>query len=288
MKRFCGLLLLLLGLGIGPAGAQAELVQRVEDSLRAGKEQPVHDLGKLLKPGGVRELELLAREFRAGGLTVRFVTLPKKSADPAALAETVYRDLKYGPGDLLVVFDGSRVYGKSLALQGEPEAFRQAAADARPGFRLYYAKGLALFAQSLRDRIQARRTAAAPASRPAPAPGPSSTPAPQSGRSGGGWGWLWAALALVILATVTVIGVRRAGAQPSYEERLRTAEDAYGRITLAMPDPAPEPMSREWGRLDEQLRRCRDPQERSLARLIDLTTDLKAFERRLAEHEKQS
>src|SRR6266849_2251919 len=112
------LLLLLCGLAYG----QAALVSQVEDALRAGKGGAVYDLGHLLKPGGVRELQQKADQLRAGGLNVYFVTVPRGSTIVPALVETVYQDLNMGPEDLLIVFDGRQVYGKTLALKGDSQA----------------------------------------------------------------------------------------------------------------------------------------------------------------------
>src|SRR5260370_20857275 len=148
---------LLLVLICGLAYGQAALVSQVENALRAGKGGAVYDLGHLLKPGGVRELQQKAEQLRAGGVNVYFVTVPKGSTNASALAETVYQDLNMGTDDLLIVFDGRQVYGKSLALQGAPQVFRVAFHAARPGFQLYYAKGLAQFAQAVANRINQRR-----------------------------------------------------------------------------------------------------------------------------------
>jgi len=87
------------------------------------------------------------------------VTVPKGTAADG-IAETVYRDLGMGGGDLLVVFDGRQVYGKAIALQGQPQAFQDAFREAAPGFKLYYARGLAQFVDALRDRILSRQAAA--------------------------------------------------------------------------------------------------------------------------------
>src|SRR5438445_3748616 len=117
---FIAALLLICSMAFG----QTALVNQVEDALRAGRGGAVYDLGHLLKPGGVRELQQKADQLRAGGVNVYFVTVPKGSTNASALAETVYQDLNMGTDDLLIVFVGRQVYVKSLALQGDPQAFR--------------------------------------------------------------------------------------------------------------------------------------------------------------------
>src|SRR5690242_3546394 len=101
-----------------PVLGQQELVQKVEDAIRQDSSD-VHDFGHFLKPGGVIELEQKADQLKADELKTEFVTVPKDTTNPGALAETVYRDLNKGPKDLIVVYDGKSVYGKTLALQGD-------------------------------------------------------------------------------------------------------------------------------------------------------------------------
>jgi uncharacterized membrane protein YgcG len=197
------------------AFGQAALVSQVEDALRAGKGGAVYDLGHLLKPGGVRELQQKADQLRASGVNVYFVTVPKGSTNASALAETVYRDLNMGADDLLIVFDGRQVYGKSLALQGEPRAFRDAVQQARPGFQLYYAKGLAQFAQAVADRINQRRGAEA---------------AEQDAAVRRG-NLIWAAIVGVILLVIGIVAFSRVKqgivARRAYDQRLRKAEEVF-------------------------------------------------------------
>src|ERR1051326_7203773 len=130
------------------AVGQEALVGEIEGALRAKPQEVVYDFGHLLKPGGVTELRQLADGFRADGLRFYFVTVPPGSMDVGGLAESVYRALQMTAQDVLLTFDGTRVYGKTLALKGEPQAFADALRTAQPGFRLYHAKGLALYAQA--------------------------------------------------------------------------------------------------------------------------------------------
>ena len=65
MRRAYGWMAALLLLFGGMALGQAELLNQVESALRAGKGGAVYDLGHLLKPGGVRELQQKADQLRA-------------------------------------------------------------------------------------------------------------------------------------------------------------------------------------------------------------------------------
>jgi uncharacterized membrane protein YgcG len=257
--------LLICGLAFG----QAALVSQVEGALRAGKGGAVYDLGHLLKPGGVRELQQKADQLRAGGVNVYFVTVPKGSTNASALAETVYRDLNMGTDDLLLVFDGQQVYGKSLALQGDPQAFRDAFQAARPGFRLYYAKGLAQFAQAVADRINQRRGAEAAEQDAAVRRGD----------------LIWAAIVGVILLVIGIAAFSRVKqrivARRAYDQRLRTAEEVFDRITINLPGAAPEAVNSEWARLDERLRQGREHRDTTTADLDQLIADLRRLDDRL-------
>src|SRR5947209_18546460 len=119
MRRGYGFIAALL-LICSRAFGQTALVNQVEDALRAGRGGAVYDLGHLLKPGGVAELQQKADQLRAGGLNVYFVTVPRGSTNVPALVETVYQDLNMGPEDLLIVFDRSeeRRVGKECRSQG--------------------------------------------------------------------------------------------------------------------------------------------------------------------------
>jgi uncharacterized membrane protein YgcG len=245
------------------------LVSQVEDALRAGRWGAVYDLGKLLKPGGVRELQQKADQLRATGVNVYFVTVPKGSTNAAALTETVYQELNMGTDDLLIVFDGQQVYGKSLALQGDPQAFRDAFQAARPGFRLYYAKGLAQFAQAVADRINQRR-------------GGEAAEQEASVRRNN---LIWAAIVGVVILIMGVAAFSRVKlgmvARREYGQRLRTAEEIFDRITISMPGAAPEAINSEWARLDERLRRGRAHEGTTSPDLDQLIADLRKLDDRL-------
>ena len=196
------------------------------------------------------------------------MTVPKGSTNAAALAETVYQDLNMGASDVLIVFDGRQVYGKSLALQGEPQAFRDAFQAARRGFRLYYAKGLAQFAQALADRISQRRGASAAAEQAAVR------------RGNLIWGIIVGVIVLVI-AVATVARVRQGVAtRREYSRRLGEAEAIYDRITLNMPAATCQArISSEWADLDDRLRRGREHKDTTTADLDQLIADLRKLDR---------
>src|SRR5947209_459802 len=130
------------------AFGQEVLVNQIETAL-ASRQGGVYDLGHLLKPGGIRELQQKVAQLQGSGGRIYIVTVPRSSTNVPAAAETVYRDLNMGADEVLILFDGKQVYGKSLALKGDPQAFQEAFREAQPGFRLYYAKGLAQFAQAI-------------------------------------------------------------------------------------------------------------------------------------------
>ena len=101
------------------AVGQEALVREIEDALRAKPQEVVYDFGHLLQSAGVTELRQLAEGFRADGLHFYFVTVPANSLNVDSLAESVYGDLRMTAHDVLLTFDSRRVYGKTLALQGE-------------------------------------------------------------------------------------------------------------------------------------------------------------------------
>ena len=265
--------------------ASAQLLKQVEGALKQQNAGAVHDLGHLLKPGGVRELEQQADRFKKEGINVYYVTLPKGSANVDRIAETAYRDLNGQPTDMLVVFDGQRVYGKTTALKGRKEAFQEAFREAQPGFKQYYAKGMAMFAEALRNRIKGKRSDAdlpVPANTDtAPPPQMPSAP-PAESPSGGVAEWLVPVGMGGILLTAGALAVRhtRRKVLDAHADRIQGAEQLYNRITLEMPDPAPDDLSREWLRLNEKYRRVKAGKAR-LVELVDLNTDLQELERRV-------
>jgi uncharacterized membrane protein YgcG len=268
-RQASGIILALL-LACSMALGQGTLVNQIESAL-ASRQGGVYDLGHLLKPGGIRELQQKLTELQGRGGRIYVVTVPRDTPDVPALAETVYRDLNMGPDEVLIVFNGKQVYGKSLALKGNPQAFQDALREAQPGFRLYYAKGLAQFAQAIVDRINQRQQGDAAQEQAA------------TSRSN----LLWAiglVVALLIVAAVTVPRVRqRVAVRQAYDARLHAAEQAFDRVTINMPPHPSETVNADWVRLDEELRRCRERQGTTPADLEKLKTELEAFDRRLTQ-----
>src|SRR4051812_36967007 len=95
-RRFKGMLLLaglLLALPATSWGQDA-LLGKVEDALKAADQGAVHDVGGLLKPGGIRELQQLADRFQTQDkINVYFVTVPRGSENVDRVAEQAYQDL---------------------------------------------------------------------------------------------------------------------------------------------------------------------------------------------------
>src|SRR5206468_1621865 len=142
---------------------------------------------------------------------VYIVTVPRDSTNVSAMAEAVYRDLNMGPDEVLILFDGRQVYGKALALKGQPQAFQEAFREAQPGFRLYYAKGLAQFTQAIVDRINQRQQGEAAEEQAAARRG----------------NLLWAAglgVVLLLVAAVSYPRVKqRVAVRQAYDTRLQAA-----------------------------------------------------------------
>jgi uncharacterized membrane protein YgcG len=253
------------------AHGQEALVDQIESALKARTGGGVYDIGHLLKPGGVRELEQKVAQLQASGGHIYIVTVPRNSTNVSAMAEAIYRDLNMGPDAVLILFDGKQVYGKSLALKGNPQAFQEAFREAQPAFRLYYAKGLAQFAQAIVDRINQRQQGEAA----------------QEQAAARSRNLLWAiglGVVLLIVGAVTYPRVKqRVAVRQAYDARLQSAERAFDRITINMPGHPTEAANAEWSRLDEELRSARERQGTTVADLEKLNAELEAFDRRLTQ-----
>jgi uncharacterized membrane protein YgcG len=141
-----------------PSASVEQRVDTIKRALAPEKQGGVFDFADLLKSGGENELRDLARRLEGEGLRVWFVTVPP--GEPAdQVANGVYNGLGMDAQDLLIVFNSRQVYGRSLALQGQPEAFTQAFEESKRAFNEYRAKGLAEYATRLKARIDARATA---------------------------------------------------------------------------------------------------------------------------------
>lgn len=268
-----------------PGAAQQADAGAVERALRGAPEATVHDLGRLLKSGGIKELDAVGAEYRGAGRRLRIVTLPKGTGNLPDLAAQVYQKLGYGTQDTLVLFNGTQTAARARALQGRSDAFQAALAGSRDGFRRYYAAGLASFSRSLLASMNAApertRSAVAP-SRAVPIVVETSS-RPSRGISL--LGWVLAVAVIFGIGYVIVVANRNRVDGPSYGERLRAAENVYQRVTLNLPDPAPAALQSEWLSLDERLDRCRSRKGRNMAQVLDLTADLEAFERKVRKSE---
>jgi hypothetical protein len=270
---------LILGLFVVAHAAfgQEGLIKQIEDGLRARSGGAVYDFGRLLKPGGVAELQQLAEQFQSDHLNLSFVTVPQGSTSVDALAESVYQDLNMTEDDVLIVFDGKRVYGKTLALKGEPQAFQDALGEARPAFQLYHAKGLARFAESLHTRIVQKRGAA------------------ESRQQ-----LIWGAVLFAALLGAGVVSYRRwkprRAARRQYDERLQSAEHLFQQVERKMPSGVPlferialdrsetgPTVTSEFVRLGDDLRRCRERVGTTLHDVDRLVIGLQALNTQLAE-----
>jgi hypothetical protein len=243
----------------------------------------VYDFGHLLQSAGVTELRQLAEGFRADGLHFYFVTVPPSSLNVDSLAESVYGDLQMTAHDVLITYDSKRVYGKTLALQGEPQVFQDALRAAQPGFRLYPAKGLAALAQSLRDHIVQRQT----------------NEATQQQAAVARQRLLWASVAVVLLAVVSMVVYRqwqqRSVARQQYDDRLKEAELLFQQVSVNMPlgglslqevapgqaDDAPHDLASAFLRLEGELHRCQQQNGIRLADVDRLIADLHTLNRQL-------
>lgn len=283
MIRQCWFILAFLASVCNVAVGQGALVREIEDALRAKPQEVVYDFGLLLQPAGAMELRQLAEGFRADGLHFYFVTVPPSSLNVDSLAESVYGDLRMTAHDVLLTYDSKRVYGKTLALQGEPQAFQDALRAAQPGFRLYPAKGLAAFAQSLRDHIVQRRT----------------NEATQQQAAVARQRLLWASVAVVLVVAVSIVVYRqwqqRQVARQQYDDRLKEAEILFQQVSVNMPlgglslqevapgqgGDEPHDLASTFLQLEGELHGCQQRSGTTLADVDRLIADLHTLNRQL-------
>jgi len=283
MIRQCWFILGFLAFVCNVAVGQGALVREIEDALRAKPQEVVYDFGHLLQPAGVMELRQLAEGFHADGLHFYVVTVPPSSLNVDSLAESVYGDLRMTAHDVLITYDSKRVYGKTLALQGEPQVFQDALRAAQPGFRLYPAKGLAALAQSLRDHIVQRQT----------------NEATQQQAAVARQRLLWVSVAVVVVVAVSIVVYRqwqqRSVARQQYDDRLKEADLLFQQVSVNMPlgglslqevapgqaDDAPHDLASAFLRLEGELHRCQQQSGIRLADVDRLIADLHTLNRQL-------
>jgi hypothetical protein len=155
--RALGALLILLVSSLSAIYAQqADLVGALIHRMAQEEHGGVFDAGHLLKPGGVRELEALARQWEGRGRRLWIVTVPAGET-PDAAAERISPSLNLGDRDVLIVLGPRRVYAKTAALEGERATLTRLAEESRRAFNAYRAKGLAEYAGRIEARIIERR-----------------------------------------------------------------------------------------------------------------------------------
>lgn len=276
MKRGWYLLEIFLLINLsGIALSQEVILRQVEETLRKEK-GGVFDFGHLLAPDKVKELQQKVAQHQTQGLNVYFVLLPPSTPkeDVNAMAEAVYRDLQMSSQDLLIVFNGKRIYGKTLALKGEASAFQQALEEARPAFKLDYAKGLAQFAQFLVEQIRLRQAREVAEKQIA-----------MNRRR-----FLGLALLGVLLLALGAIFYPKIRQQvitrKAYKERLLQAERLFDKVTLKMPENAPQDLTAEYLRLDRKLNRLRRSRG-TLEEIDQLIPRLRDLDKQLPEKTEQ-
>lgn len=141
-----------------PANAQQETLQQsksiedIEHTLAYQDSGGIFDFGHYLKQGGIQELEELCRSFLQDGYKLWILTVPKTM--PVNVAERIYSNMNYVENDILIVFKPGRIYGKTLALKGEPEKFTEFAEASRKAFKRYAAFGLKNYAELIKNRVR--------------------------------------------------------------------------------------------------------------------------------------
>jgi hypothetical protein len=197
----------------------------MDEALAALRDGDIADLGRLLKPGGRRELEEALARLRAGGQHARVVITPP--GENLELWHPLFDRLGLDRNrDLLLLFNGRRWETRGWGLS--PAVAQRALVAAEPALRRYYARGLVEALDGL--AAAARGAPGAPAPRPAV-------------RSSGAGGWV---LGLGGLAALVGLGFvirrrrrRAADSSRSLAEARSSAEEVFAEVVLAteeMPD----------------------------------------------------
>ena len=134
---------------------QVESVQDIENFLAYKESGGVFDFGHYMKGRGIQELRELCQSFHEEGLRLWIITIP--SSMPVHVAERIYGNMNYDEKDILIVYKPGRLYGKTLALKGEPEKFKEYVEKSRKAFKKYTAYGLKHYALLIKKRISERR-----------------------------------------------------------------------------------------------------------------------------------
>ena len=133
---------------------QYKSIEEIEHALAYQDSGGVFDFGNYLKQEGIQELQDLCKSFYHDGFTLWILTVPKST--PVNVAERIYGNMNYDENDILIVFKPGRIYGKSLALKGEPEKFKEFAESSRKAFKRYTAYGLKNYSELIKNRIKER------------------------------------------------------------------------------------------------------------------------------------
>jgi hypothetical protein len=114
-------------------------VSAIDDADRLLRTRPVADVGQLLKPGGLREIEREIARLAAGGLHGHVVVAPR-GEDLQPWRVLWSRQGYDASRDLLLLFNGRDWYAHGWSL--EPAAILRALDAARPALGQYHGKGL--------------------------------------------------------------------------------------------------------------------------------------------------
>jgi hypothetical protein len=111
----------------------------IDDAASQLRSRPVADVGRLLKPGGLREIERELARLAGGGLHGHVVVAPRGEDLGPWMALWDRMGYRSG-GDLLLLFNGNDWYARGWDL--DQAAILKALDDARPALGAYYGRGL--------------------------------------------------------------------------------------------------------------------------------------------------
>jgi hypothetical protein len=134
---------------------RVESVEDIEHFLAYEEAGGVFDFGRYLKGDGIQELQELSQTFLKEGFRLWILTIPESM--PVHVAERIYGNMNYDEKDILIVFKPGRLYGKTLALKGEPEKFTEYVEKSRKAFKKKTPYGLKHYALLIKKRISERR-----------------------------------------------------------------------------------------------------------------------------------
>ena len=116
-------------------------MSQLDDAEELLRSRAVADVGKLLRPGGLREVEREIARLQAAGLEAHVVVAPR--GEDLHSWEVLWRRRGYeARRDLLLLFNGRDWYAQGWELN--PSAILAALTAAEPALAQYYGKGLAV------------------------------------------------------------------------------------------------------------------------------------------------